>query len=74
MNPKQLWFPRPIAELERDAIDQALRYTDGNKTHAARLLGISIRTLRNKVRDLGLTQWYRPWLGRPKVEKAAGRR
>ncbi|MDD4734872.1 MAG: sigma-54 dependent transcriptional regulator [Kiritimatiellae bacterium] len=38
-----------IAELERHAIIQALRKTGGNRKDTAELLGISIRTLRNKL-------------------------
>lgn len=38
-----------LATLERFTIQKALRKTDGNRTHAARLLGISVRTLRNKL-------------------------
>ena len=38
-----------LAELERDAIAQALRVCDGNRTRAAELLGIDIRTLRRKL-------------------------
>lgn len=41
----------PVAEVERDLILATLRQTDGNRTHAADILGISIRTLRNKLRD-----------------------
>jgi len=41
----------PIAELEKQAIRAALRQTDGNRTQAATLLGISIRTLRNKLQE-----------------------
>ncbi len=41
----------PIAELERQAIRAALRQTEGNRTQAAGLLGISIRTLRNKLQE-----------------------
>lgn len=40
-----------IAELEKNAIRQALQQTQGNRTQAATLLGISIRTLRNKLQE-----------------------
>jgi DNA-binding NtrC family response regulator len=40
-----------IAELEKQAIGAALRQTGGNRTQAATLLGISIRTLRNKLQE-----------------------
>ena len=42
---------RRIMEVERDLILQTLGHTLGNRTHAAVLLGISIRALRNKLRD-----------------------
>jgi DNA-binding NtrC family response regulator len=35
--------------IERMAIERALAATGGNRTRAARLLGISERTLRNKL-------------------------
>jgi DNA-binding NtrC family response regulator len=38
-----------LAEMERRHILAALEYCKGNRTHAARLLDISIRTLRNKL-------------------------
>jgi DNA-binding protein Fis len=41
----------PVAEVERDLILATLRHTDGNRTHAANVLGISIRTMRNKLRE-----------------------
>jgi DNA-binding NtrC family response regulator len=41
----------PIAELERQAIHAALVQTGGNRTQAAACLGISIRTLRNKLQE-----------------------
>jgi len=44
----------PIRELERKHLENTLALTDGNRTHAAELLGISIRTLRNKIREYGL--------------------
>ena len=39
-----------VAEVERDLILQTLDHCLGNRTHAANILGISIRTLRNKLR------------------------
>jgi DNA-binding NtrC family response regulator len=41
----------PMAELEKRAIKAALLQTGGNRTQAAELLGISIRTLRNKLQE-----------------------
>ena len=40
-----------IGKVERDLILHTLRFTAGNRTHAATMLGISIRALRNKLRD-----------------------
>ncbi len=42
---------RSMAEVERTLILDTLGHTLGNRTHAAAILGISIRTLRNKLRD-----------------------
>ncbi len=40
---------RTIADVERDMIINTLDHCLGNRTHAANILGISIRTLRNKL-------------------------
>jgi two-component system response regulator FlrC len=40
---------RTVAEVERDLILDTLNHCAGNRTHAANILGISIRTLRNKL-------------------------
>lgn len=40
-----------IADVERHLILDTLAYCFGNRTHAARILGISIRTLRNKLNE-----------------------
>ena len=42
---------RRMDDVERDHILQTLRHTAGNRTHAAVMLGISIRALRNKLKD-----------------------
>ena len=42
---------RTVAEVERDLILETLKHCLGNRTHAATILGISIRTLRNKLNE-----------------------
>ncbi len=42
---------RRMDDVEREVILGTLRHTMGNRTHAATMLGISIRALRNKLRD-----------------------
>ncbi|WP_041795342.1 sigma-54-dependent transcriptional regulator [Pararhodospirillum photometricum] len=42
---------RTVSDVERDLILDTLHHTLGNRTHAATILGISIRTLRNKLRQ-----------------------
>ncbi len=43
------YLPLDLVQLERIAIAEALRRTNGNRTHAARLLNIGLRTLRQKL-------------------------
>ncbi|MEW6719228.1 MAG: sigma-54 dependent transcriptional regulator [Thermodesulfobacteriota bacterium] len=43
---------RTLTEIERDAIRDALAKTGGNKTQAAKLLGIALRTLHRKIKEL----------------------
>jgi DNA-binding NtrC family response regulator len=44
----------PIRELERQLLETTLELTGGNRTRAAEMLGISLRTIRNKIREFGL--------------------
>ncbi|MBV8899601.1 MAG: sigma-54-dependent Fis family transcriptional regulator [Verrucomicrobia bacterium] len=43
----------PLEQVEKEYIQHALRQAGGNRTHTAHLLGISIRTLRNKLNQRG---------------------
>ena len=47
----ELQAGQSVGEMERKLIMTTLEQTNGNRTHAARLLGISLRTLRNKLRE-----------------------
>jgi DNA-binding NtrC family response regulator len=40
-----------VREMERALIMETLQATNGNRTQAAKILGISLRTLRNKLRE-----------------------
>ena len=40
-----------VNEIERELVLQTLARCDGNRTRAARVLGVSVRTLRNKIRQ-----------------------
>lgn len=42
---------RPLQDLETQFILETLKYHRGNRTHAAKTLGISLRTLRNKINE-----------------------
>jgi DNA-binding NtrC family response regulator len=42
--------PVPLTEIERVHIARVLRYTEGKKAPASRLLGIDVKTLNNKIR------------------------
>lgn len=46
-----------LHDMERRLLEKTLEATGGNRTHAAKLLGVSLRTVRNKVREYGLPAW-----------------
>jgi two-component system response regulator AtoC len=48
------YVPRTLAEVERTHIERTLAAHQGNRTHAARELGISRATLIKKIREYGL--------------------
>jgi DNA-binding NtrC family response regulator len=43
-----------LLELERRLLETTLQATGGNRTRAAELMGVSLRTVRNKIREFGL--------------------
>jgi DNA-binding NtrC family response regulator len=43
-----------LEDLERAAVEQALVQHQGNRTHAAKTLGISVRTLQRKLKAWGM--------------------
>jgi two-component system response regulator HydG len=45
---------KTMREVERDTIAKTLRQTEGNRTHAAKILGVSRRTLQNKIKEYGI--------------------
>ena len=45
-----------MAEIERAAIEAALKETRGNRRRAAQMLGIGERTMYRKLRDYGFVQ------------------
>lgn len=51
-SPREFQIPENLTldELEKAAVEQALERHDGNRTHAARSLNISVRTLQRKLK------------------------
>jgi transcriptional regulator with GAF, ATPase, and Fis domain len=44
----------PICVLEKMHLENTLALARGNRTHAAEMLGISVRTMRNRIKEYGL--------------------
>jgi len=51
MSPK---LGQTLEAVERKLLETTLRATGGNRTHAAEMMGVSLRTIRNKIREYGL--------------------
>ncbi len=45
---------KSLREMERELLESTLEANGGNRTRAARILGICPRTMRNKIREYGL--------------------
>jgi DNA-binding NtrC family response regulator len=52
--PASLHAGTSIRELQRHLLETTLNVTGGNRTRAAEMLGVSLRTIRNKIREYGL--------------------
>jgi DNA-binding NtrC family response regulator len=61
---------RTVADVERDLIIGTLQHCLGNRTHAANILGISIRTLRNKLQQYRQEGMTVPLPGEPERASA----
>jgi DNA-binding NtrC family response regulator len=45
-----------LRDAERQLFEQTLRVARGNRTRTAQILGISVRTVRNKINEYGLKE------------------
>jgi len=60
-----------IEEIERELILDTLAYHCGNRSRAASVLGISIRTLRNKINEYAALGIAVPKPGQPRITEPA---
>src|SRR3981189_1601043 len=49
-----------IRDVERDLVLETLAHTHGNRTVSARLLGVSVRSLRNKISEYSAEGFHIP--------------
>ena len=45
-----------MLDVERKHIKRILEHCNGNRTHAAKKLGLNVRTLRNKIKEFNLEE------------------
>jgi DNA-binding protein Fis len=43
-----------LRDMEKRLLERTLETTRGNRTRAAEIMGVSLRTVRNKIREFGL--------------------
>jgi two-component system nitrogen regulation response regulator GlnG len=48
-------YAEALERMEREVLVRVLKHTDGNQLQAARILGITRGSLRNKIRSLGIS-------------------
>src|SRR6266403_1976653 len=48
-----------LQSMERQLLEKTLEATGGNRTRTAEVMGLSLRTVRNKIREYGLPAWRR---------------
>jgi DNA-binding NtrC family response regulator len=56
-SPAPAAMPKPgvtLQDLERSLLEATLLATNGNRTRTAEMMGVSLRTVRNKIREFGL--------------------
>ena len=54
-------YAEALASMERQVLTSVLKHTEGNQVQAARILGITRGSLRNKIRSLGITIGKSVW-------------
>ncbi len=55
----QINFRKKIKNIEKDCLEQYLKFTKGNKVKAAALLGMKRPTLIARLKSLGMIEWMR---------------
>jgi two-component system nitrogen regulation response regulator GlnG len=54
-------YAEALERMEREILMRVLKHTDGNQLQAARILGITRGSLRNKIRALGISISREVW-------------
>ena len=57
-------YQKLLAEVEPPLIEEVLRFTQGNQSRAARILGMTRNTLRTRIRRYGIEPQKKPKITR----------